>query len=296
MAPIASKSYRPSTVTSATLANLITQFAEVDGVSDKDVRISASYAYEDGSKDVTGIDPRDFPGLISLEPPVSSVTLQSRGQHASRLWLYIHGDRIDLEAEGDSASAARALVKKAARCLNLKPYIPPTESRLVSLERRLNALQELVQERRGLRCGLIYSVASADRRAATQVQRFLVSQGVEVVAGDSYEPRRIDDDRDSRFFGTVDFAVFLIESAGDAAALVERVTRARTAAVPVIPLVSDQVQLEGAVFGQADAILFAQGHIGDVWLALSEGLGHLRATKRRPRRGVRVAAASSSRR
>jgi hypothetical protein len=114
MTPIASGSYRPTSATSQELANLLARFAESAGIDTKDVRISVSYVYEDGGRDVTGVDPLDFAGLIALAPPISLISLKSLQPQTSGLSLYVHADRIDLEAGGESLSAAQALVQKAA--------------------------------------------------------------------------------------------------------------------------------------------------------------------------------------
>ena len=179
-------------------------------------------------------------------------------------------------------SVAQALVETAVSCLALEPYVPPADTRISSIERRLDTLQELQEEDR-LRCFLSFRFNEQDTAAAAQVERFLELQGADVVTGRSYEPRRVEDKVKSRLSQSLDFVVYLLTASGDSAWVRDEIAEARAVGIPVIPLVEQGMEFEAGLFGNIEHIPFGKGHVGDVWISLSEAIGFIRANKRHVR-------------
>lgn len=264
------------------LDNLAKRFtAETDSEA-AEVTVSVSYQFEDGSSDIRQMQPAALPTLVPIAPPISLITLRPADTLSACLSIHVRQDHVLIYAEASSMSLATALVETAVSTLGLEPHSPSDERRLfASLERRLDAVQSLQEEDIRLRCFLSYRFKDADTRVANDVQRFLELQGVEVLTGSSYEPRRVEDKVHSRLSSALDFVVYLVTASGDSSWLRDEVSEARVTGIPVIPLVEEGVAFEGGLFGNVEYIPFAPGHVGDVWIAFVEALAFIRAGRRR---------------
>lgn len=282
MATTAEKDYESIPADPEGLDRLLLAFAAAAGIESTDILVTASYRFEDGGSDIRHIEPSAISALVPVAPPISLIVLREPGL-GSRLELYIqlHDDHVHIWAAADTMSAAKALVESAIAALGLEPYEAPPQNRVDELQKRLDAVQALQQEDVHLRCFLFFRFGSEDESVAAQVERYLRLQGVEVLTGRSYEPRRVEDKVRARLARTLDFVVYLLTSSGDSAWLRDEVAEARTAQIPVIPLVEEGVQFEQGLFGNVEYIPYSQGHVGDVWISLTEALEFIRALRRR---------------
>lgn len=281
MATTAERDYSPIPADPEKLDRLLSEFADMCGIQPAEVGVSAFYTFEDGGTDRRMIEPSAVSALVPVAPPISLIVLGSQGLLGRPvLFIHVRADHVRIQAEADTMSLAKDLVEKAIACLGLTPYDPPAQNRVAGLEKRLDAVQALQQEDVHLRCFLSFRFDATDEALAAQVERFLRLQGVEVLTGRSYEPRRVEDKVRSRLTQALDFVVYLLTSSGDSSWLRDEIAEARAAQVPVIPLVEEGIKFEQGLFGNVEHIPFAPGHIGDVWISLTEALEFIRATRR----------------
>jgi hypothetical protein len=279
MATTAQSEYSPIPADPEKLDSLLRDFADTCGIQLAEVSVSASYQFEDGGSDRRTIEPSAISVLVPVARPIALIALRNDLQD-QRLYIWVSEDHVTIQAEADTMSSAKDLVEGAVACLGLTPYAPPAQERVVALEKRLDAVQALQQEDVHLRCFLSFRFNPADEVLAAQVERFLQLQGVEVLTGLSYEPRKVEDKVRSLLAQALDFLVLLLTSSGDSSWLRDEIAEARTAEVPVIPLVEDGVEFKQGLFGNVEQIPFSPGHIGDVWISLTEALEFIRATRR----------------
>ncbi|HEV8480694.1 MAG TPA: hypothetical protein VGR66_07845 [Candidatus Eisenbacteria bacterium] len=185
MARTPERYYSPIPHVPERLERLVATFATLCSIEPSEVRISASYRFDDGSSDHRDIAPGAI-GLVPIAPPISFVGITHR---LTFLYLGVESDRVMVQAEAQSMSLAREIVEKAVTCLGITPYVA---TRVDNIEKRLDAVQALQQETVVLRCFFSYRFASEDESMASDVLRFLSLQRVEVVTGRSYEPRRVE--------------------------------------------------------------------------------------------------------
>ena len=282
MATTAQKAFTPIPADPERLENLASHFAAETDSEATEVRVSVSYQFEDGSSDIRQMQPSALPTLVPIAPPMSLITLRPADMLSACLSIHVRQDHVLIYAEASSLSLATSLVDTAVSTLGLEPHSPSDERILIaSLERRLDAVQTLQEEDIRLRCFLPYRFTDADTRVAQEVERFLQLQGVEVLTGRSYEPRRVEDKVHSRLSSSLDFVVYLVTASGDSSWLRDEASDARAAGIPVIPLVEEGAKFEAGLFGNIEYIPFAPGHAGDVWISLVEALAFIRAGRRR---------------
>src|SRR5207247_9047167 len=91
---------------------------------------------------------------------------------------------------------------------NRKTRIDFAEEDISALDDRLRRVERaLSRVTPRLRCFLSYRFGDANELMALRVQRFLALLGVEVVTGQSYEPRRVSDKIAERLTQELDFVV-----------------------------------------------------------------------------------------
>jgi hypothetical protein len=241
--------------------------------------VSACYGFEDGGSDCRTIEPSAISALVPVAAPISLIVLRKQF-HEPALSIEVDEDSVCIWAEAETMSLAKNVVERAVACLGLTPYDPPIQNQVAALEKRLDAVQALQLEAAHLRCFLSFRFNGTDEALAAQVERFLRLQGVEVLTGRSYEPRRVEDKVRSRLTQALDFVVYLLTSSGDSSWLRDEIAEARAVQVPVIPLVEDGASFQQGLFGNIEHIPFAPGHIGDIWISLTEALTFIRAARR----------------
>lgn len=282
MATTAQKAFTSIPADPERLENLASHFAAETDSEATEGRVQVCYRFEDGSSDIREMQPSALPTLVPIAPPISLINLRTSELIGPVLSIAVRQDHVVIQASASSMSLATSLVDTAVSTLGLEPHSPSDERALLaSLERRLDAVQTLQEEDIRLRCFLSYSFTDADAGVAHEVERFLQLQGVEVLTGRSYEPRRVEDKVRSRLGSALDFVVYLVTASGDSSWLRDEGSEARAAGIRVIPLVEEGAKFEAGLFGNVEYIPFAAGHVGDVWIALVEALAFIRAGRRR---------------
>lgn len=265
------------------LEHLVDRFAVASGIEADKVAIHASYRFPDGGSDIRSIEVKAIGALVPVAPPISLLTLSDSDRFGgAHLYIHVSENHVSVQADAETMVVAKQIVEAAVDALGLEPYEPPSESRVDELEKRLDAVQALQKDDVRLRCFLSYRFGDSDEVIAAQVERFLRLHDIDVVTGRSYEPRRVEDKVLSRLGQPLDFAVYLLTSSGDSSWLRDEAAQARASRVPVMPLVEDGTEFEQGLFGNVEYILFAPGHVGDVWIALTEAIAFIRANRRGP--------------
>lgn len=248
----------------------------------KELRISVSYSYEGGGSDIVSIARDSLVTLTPVAPPIVFVSLTPKGSLLRfEVRIFVRSDRVSIGARDETMLAANALKALAVEALGVEP-LPEAEEpeRVSSLERRVDAVQRIQEEALRIRAFLSFRFGEPDSSLAADVERFLTLSNVEVVTGRSYEPRRVEDKVRSRLVG-VDIVVYLLTSSGDSSWVRDEIAAAGAVGIPVVPLVEDTAQFEQGLFGNVEWIRFSAGHIGDVWIRLTEAVRFVRAEKAR---------------
>jgi hypothetical protein len=103
-----------------------------------------------------------------------------------------------------------------------------------------------------LRCFLSFRFNEAHTAVSAQLERFLTLRAVEAVAGQSYEPRRVEDKAKSRLSASLDFVVHILTSSGDSGWVRDEIAEARASGIPILPLVEDEAKDEQGLSGTSN--------------------------------------------
>jgi hypothetical protein len=165
--------------------------------------------------------------------------------------------------------------------------LPEQVSELVTLASRIEAVErtlELLQERfthrsERLQCFLSYRFTPETEPYALRVQRFLSLLGVDVITGNSYEPRGISEKVVRRLSQHVDFVVLIVTRLGESAWTRDEISFARGRGASVVPLVEEGTEFSPGMFGDLEFVKFAPGHIGDSFVQLLEAVNYFRSDR-----------------
>jgi hypothetical protein len=275
MARTAFSEYEPIPADPELLQRLNKSLSELWGQT---TQISASYEYEDGGTDIVQIESHTLQTLVPLAPPISLITFRPQDLFGSALSIFVRSDCLIVSASADTMMNAKQTKTVAVMALQLQLKSEGESERVVELERRVDAVQRIQEENIRLRVFLSFRFIEPDTSIAQELERFLSLHGVDVVTGQSYEPRRIEEKVRSRLKG-VDCIVYLLTTSGGSVWVRDEIAASLGAGVPVIPIVEEGESFERGLFGDIEWIRFDSGHIGDVWIKLTEALGYLRTGK-----------------
>lgn len=114
---------------------------------------------------------------------------------------------------------------------------------------------------------------------AAQVETYLRLMDVDVITGLGYEPRRVSEKVNERLSSGID-GVVLIEVAGSSSSWTrDEIARAQSPGVFLIPLVEAGGKFDSGIFGDHEYIRFGEGHVGDAFVGLVEGINYIRRQK-----------------
>lgn len=247
-----------------------------------ELKIYVQYQYEDGGSNSVWVKRDSLVTLVPVGPPLCYLNFAPEELGSKReVKIYVHPDKVLIGAQDETMIAAGELKSVAVEALGVEPLPEQDElERVTSLERRVDAVQRVQEESIRIRAFVSFRFNDSDSALARDIERFLSLNNVEVVTGHSYEPRRVEDKVRSRLTG-VDFVVYLLTSTGDSAWVRDEIASAHASDVPVIPLVEEGVGFDQGLFGNVEWIRFGVGHIGDVWIKLTEALKYVRAERAR---------------
>lgn len=279
MATTATSSYQPIPANPEALERLA---SALEGRWGTELRISLHYAYDDGGSDMRTVPSESLVTLTPVAHPISYLSFSPKDTLGGpNLNIHVYENSVALEARDETMTAANDLKVVAVEALGLEPMpVDDNPERVINLERRVDAVQRIQEEGVRLRAFLSFRFGKPDSDLARDLERFLNLSNVEVVTGQSYEPRRVEDKVRSRLSG-VDFVVYLLTSTGDSAWVRDEIATARASEKPVIPLVEEGIEFDQGLFGNVEWIRFGSGHIGDVWIRLTEAIKYIRAGRAR---------------
>lgn len=146
------------------------------------------------------------------------------------------------------------------------------------LRTRVEALEQFERAERGrLRCFLSFQFSGASIAYGAQVRHFLELLDVDVVTGEDYEPRPVEEKVRARLEGEFDF-LLVIEPA-ERTSLWTRDELARSQwrdRVRPILLVEHGATFQPGIYGNIERIEFAPGHVGDAFIKILLGIRFVR--------------------
>jgi hypothetical protein len=146
-------------------------------------------------------------------------------------------------------------------------------SRIELIEQRVSALEgqfrpPMVKPR----CFFSFRFTDEVELVALRVERFLTLLGIEVITGQSYEPRQVTEKVISRLREPLDFVVLLVSQGGESMWTRDEIAAALHKGIAVVPLVEKGSIFNKGLFGDVEYIEFHQGHIGDAFLKLLQAV------------------------
>jgi hypothetical protein len=245
---------------------------------------------EDGSTSARQVTARDTELICNLKDRRIWGTFVDDAGGSISLTIGDGYEDIVLDVRAETATVLNEIFAYFTTELRLKE-LPPDDGRtrvdtaeedIAALSERLTQIERSVsQVTPRLRCFLSYRFGDANELTALRVQRFLALLGVEVVTGQSYEPRRISEKIAERLNQELSFVVLLVTRDGESMWTRDEIATARSGGLYVIPLVEDGANFAAGLFGDLEVVPFAAGHVGDALLKLLEAVVYVRANAAR---------------
>jgi hypothetical protein len=181
--------------------------------------------------------------------------------------------------EAPDAAQLSTLIAEVEKHLQLSIHVPKPGAEeeegyedewdaIDDLRRRVDALEKTDHK---LTLFLSYRFDAKGRAYASEVRDLLEILEVNVITGDAFEPRIIQDKVRSHLEG-LDAVVVILTKGKSSAWVRDELNRSDAA---VIPLVEQGARFEKGLFGDIEYIPFAPGHIGDAFKKLVEGIRFL---------------------
>lgn len=146
-----------------------------------------------------------------------------------------------------------------------------------AISERLAVLERIVLgPNRTLRCFLSYRFTAENEEPARKLHSFLIRLGIDVVTGDTYEPRPVSQKIMGRLKDDLDFIVMLAGGDGESFWTRDEIATANHKMIPLVPVIEDGVKFEPGLFGDIECVPYAKGHIGDSFLKVLEAVKYIR--------------------
>lgn len=129
---------------------------------------------------------------------------------------------------------------------------------------------------RKLRCFLSYRFTAGHDEPARKLREFLALLDIDVVTGDTYEPRAISRKIIDRLNDNLDFVILLIGKDGESFWTRDEIATANNKLIPLIPVVEEGATFSSGLFGDLEHITYGKGHISDSFLKILEAIKYLR--------------------
>lgn len=148
---------------------------------------------------------------------------------------------------------------------------------LKQVSERLALLERLVLgPNRTLCCFLSYRFTPENEEPARKLHQFLTLLGIDVITGDTYEPRPISQKVMDRLKGDLDFIVLLVGQDGESFWTRDEIAITKHKMIPLVPIVEDGVNFSSGLFGDLEYVSYSKGHIGDSFLKVLEAIKFVR--------------------
>jgi hypothetical protein len=145
------------------------------------------------------------------------------------------------------------------------------------ISERLAVLERIVLgPNRTLRCFLSYRFTPENEDPARRLHDFLILLGIDVVTGNTYEPRPVSQKVMDRLKDDLDFIVLLIGLDGESFWTRDEIATTKHKMIPLVPIVEDGVIFSSGLFGDLEYVTYAKGHIGDSFFKVLEAVKYVR--------------------
>lgn len=201
---------------------------------------------------------------------------------------------LRLHVTSNTAEKASELSDLFEKELDLTEYSPIEKkvsfAEIDELRARVDRLESA--SRTKLSVFISYRFSRANKIPVAELTRFLELLGVQVLTGESYEPRSVSEKVKDRLSENVDLLVYLISDSGESAWLRDEITSSRVQGAFLAPLVQKGLRIDPGMLGDVEYLRFEKGHVGDTFIGLIEALEFVKrkkvAKKSQPKRKARA--------
>ena len=189
---------------------------------------------------------------------------------------------IEVDASADTPEDMQQMLDLLTKGLDLKEASDEALAKArgpnqKAISERLAVLERIVLgPNRTLRCFLSYRFTSENEDPARKLYSFLIRLGIDVVTGDTYEPRPVSQKIMGRLKDDLDFIVLLAGGDGESFWTRDEIATANHKMIPLVPVIEDGVKFEPGLFGDIECVPYAKGHIGDSFLKVLEAVKYIR--------------------
>jgi len=210
---------------------------------------------------------------------VSMKTLS--GKHQS-LQMRVSNGLIVVYASADTPDDMRVMLDVLTDGLDLKEASDEAIAKQdgpnrKEISERLAVLEKIVLgPSRTLRCFLSYRFTPENEDPARKLHSFLIRLGIDVVTGDTYEPRPVSQKIMGRLDDDLDFIVLLAGGDGESFWTRDEIATAKHKMIPLVPVIEAGGRFEPGLFGDLECVPYEKGHIGDSFLKVLEAVKYIR--------------------
>lgn len=189
---------------------------------------------------------------------------------------------IEAHVSTDTAENTRAVLDLLIKGLDLTEASDEFLARhrvptIKELSDRLSILERIVLgPNRRLRCFLSYRFTPENEEPARKLREFLRLLAIDVVTGNTYEPRAISHKIMDKLNDDIDFVILLIGSDGESFWTRDEIATANNKTIPLIPIVEEGANFSAGLFGDLEYITYGKNHIGDSLLKVLEAIKYVR--------------------
>ena len=193
---------------------------------------------------------------------------------------------IEVSASSDTPGNMQSILELLTKTLELKEASDETLAKNQSPSRREISERLAVLERivlgpsRTLRCFLSYRFTPENEDPARRLRDFLTLLGIDVVTGNTYEPRPVSQKVIERLKDDLDFVVLLIGQDGESFWTRDEIAAAKQKMIPLVPIVEEGMNFSSGLYGDLEYITYSKGHIGDSFLKVLEAVKYVRQQRK----------------
>ena len=197
---------------------------------------------------------------------------------------------IAVEASSDTPDSMQVILELLTTTLGLeeasdeiiaKEQGPSIRDSIREMSERLAVLEKIVLgPSRTLRCFLSYRFTPENEDPARRLQDFLTLLGIDVVTGNTYEPRPVSQKVMERLEDDLDFVVLLIGQDGESFWTRDEIAAAKQKKIPLVPIVEEGMNFSSGLFGDLEYVTYSRDHIGDSFLKVLEAVKYVRQQRK----------------
>lgn len=280
----ASGLYSPAVFKKNAFLETVEHLANSWGCNPDDLGLTAYYSYGDVSDEKT-ISFNDTKGITGITSPLYQIFIWHKTdlRITNSVNLRRELDGVSILVSADDISNAQNLLNAIVETLGLSRHEPKfidgwLTDRVKELDLRVSRLEESASKK-PLKCFLSFRFSDKSRAIASEIEKYLTLLGAEVITGQEYEPRKVEDKVRERVLCGVDFVVYLITSEGESSWLRDELATAIAHGALPIPLIEEGCKLDEGLLGNIEHISFATGHPGDSWIRIAEAVKYVEVAR-----------------